>query len=187
MGHSYVCRGARRADARPEGRQLGISRREATVRWLGIPGMGWSRVLSEVQRYARLDRPPDVLLLHVGGNDLGIRPIGDLMTAVKADVLTLRASFPRMLIVWSDIVARTTWRMARSVDRVNKGRIKVNKVLGRFVAKHGGLVVRHRELELNLGLYLLRDGVHLTDVGTDLWVLGVQVGIQRALRVWRGP
>ena len=75
--------------------------------------------------------------------------------------------------------------MARSVDRVNKGR--VNKVLGRFVAKHGGLVVRHRELELNVGLYLLMDGVHLTDVDTDLWVLGVQEGIQRALRVWRGP
>ena len=63
--------------------------------------------------------------------------------------------------------------------------MKVNKVLGRFVAKHRGLVVRHREL--NVGLYLLRDGVHLTDVGTDLWVLGVQEGVQRALRVWRGP
>ena len=149
--------------------------------------MGWDRVLPEVQHHARLDRPPDVLVLHVGGNDLGIRPIGDLITAVKADVLTFRAAYPGMLLVWSDIIARTTWRMARSVCRLNKGRIKVNKAIGRFVARHGGLVIRHIELEEDVGLYLRGDGIHLSDVGMELWFLDLQEGIQRALRVWRGP
>lgn len=71
LGHSYVFWGARQADVRPNGRQLGISRQEACVRWLGVPGMLWSRMVPEVHCFALLDRPPNVLVLHVGGNDLG--------------------------------------------------------------------------------------------------------------------
>lgn len=41
-----------------------FSRREAYRRWLGIPGMRWGRVMVEVERYVRLDRPPDVLVIH---------------------------------------------------------------------------------------------------------------------------
>lgn len=45
MGHSYVCWGARRGDARFEGRQLGFSRWETYIKWLGIPGMLWGRLV----------------------------------------------------------------------------------------------------------------------------------------------
>lgn len=44
--------------------------------------------------------------------------------------------------------------MARSVARINKACIRVNKVVGRFVAQNGGMVIRHVELETNVGLYL---------------------------------
>lgn len=57
-GHSYVHWGAKQALVRPEGRQMGFSRTDATVWWIGIPGMLWSRVMPKIQRYARLDRPP---------------------------------------------------------------------------------------------------------------------------------
>lgn len=133
LGHSYVFLGERRADMRPNGRQLGISREEACIRWIGRPGMQWARVLPEVQHFACIDRPPDVLVLHVGGNDLGGHPIRELIKDVEIDFLRLRTSFPEMLIICSDIVARTTWRLARSVDRLNKARIKVNKRVGQFV------------------------------------------------------
>lgn len=39
LGHSYVFWGAKRADVRPNGRQLRIPRQEALVRWIGVPGM----------------------------------------------------------------------------------------------------------------------------------------------------
>ncbi|KAM4012709.1 uncharacterized protein ACNLHF_004581, partial [Anomaloglossus baeobatrachus] len=53
LGHSYVYWGARRADARWNGRQL--------------------------------DRPPDILVLHAGGNDLGGRPFRILIKDIKHD------------------------------------------------------------------------------------------------------
>ncbi|XP_040210271.1 U3 small nucleolar RNA-associated protein 25-like [Rana temporaria] len=82
MGHSFVRRGAARADMRPNGRQLGVPRQEAMVRWLGFPGMLWSRVVPEVHKFARLDRPPDVLLIHAGGNDLGVRSMLDVASSL---------------------------------------------------------------------------------------------------------
>lgn len=47
-----VLGGARRDDVRYEGRQLGFSRQEACIRWLGVPGMLWSRMVPEVHRFA---------------------------------------------------------------------------------------------------------------------------------------
>lgn len=76
--------------------------------------------------------------------------------------MQLREKFPGTLLVWSDIVARTTWRWAMSIASINKTRIRVNKVVGKFVVQNGGIVIRHRELEVNVGLYLRKDGVHLT-------------------------
>lgn len=104
------------------------------VRWCGVPG-------DDVEQGA--SRPPDILVLHVGGNNLGIRSSKELIWEVKFDFLWLRKAFPDMLVLWSDIVAQTTWRMAQSVARINKTWIKINKVVGRFFIRNGDMVIRH--------------------------------------------
>ncbi|XP_077318300.1 uncharacterized protein LOC143940612 isoform X2 [Lithobates pipiens] len=185
LGHSHVLFGAEQAAVKPEGKQLGFPREQVRVRWIGIPGMLWSRVLREVQHYSRLDRPPDVLLLHVGGDDLGIRTSLDLSRDIKFDFQCLRSMFPNTIFVWSEMVARTSWNLAMSVERLNKARIKVNKEVGKFFVRNGGLTIRHRDLEKEPQLFLKEDGVHLNTVGIDIWSLGLQEGIQRALRMWR--
>ncbi|KAM3920332.1 uncharacterized protein RB166_014730 [Leptodactylus fuscus] len=185
LGHSYVFWGALRAEVRPDGRQLGLRREEAVVQWLGVRGMPWSRVLPEFHFYCRVDSPPHVLVLHVGGNDLGARPSRELIKDIKFDVLRLLTEFPGLIVVWSDIVARLVWRHARSAVRIEKTRIKVNREVARFVLRNGGLVVRHRELEVPSVEHLRRDGVHLNAIGTDIWMLGLRGGVERALEVWR--
>lgn len=147
--------------------------------------MMWGRVLPEFHYYSRVDRPPDVLVLSVGGNDMGVRAARDIVRDVKFDILRLMRDFPGVIIVWSDIVARHTWRHARSVERLNKARIKANREIGRFVSRLGGVVVRHWDLEDLSIRYWRDDGVHLNAVGTDFWFLGLQEGVQSALQVWR--
>lgn len=186
LGHSYVFRGSLRAAVRPDGRQLGFRREEALVRWLGKRGMLWGGFLPEVHRFVRLDRAPDVLVIHLGGNDLGKRPFRELIRDIKYDCLRLWALFPGIITVWSDIVPRRFWREARSADRINKARIRINRTVGRFMARNGAVVVRHRDLENGVGAFWKTDGVHLNEVGTDLWTLGLQNGIETAVRMWRG-
>lgn len=104
---------------------------------------------------------------------------------IKFDVWRWMQEFSKMVIVWSDMVARTTWRMARSFEGVNRARREINREVSKFMVKNGGLAIRHLELEFETWRYLRRDGVHLNDVGIDLWALGLQDGIQRAIWVWR--
>ncbi|XP_068119596.1 collagen alpha-1(II) chain-like [Hyperolius riggenbachi] len=184
FGHSYVAWGARRAAVRPDGRQLGIPRATATVRWIGIPGMQWAKVLPELQRFVALDRAPEVLVLHVGGNDLASRTTRQIIQDIKCDFMRMRSTFPRTIIVWSEIIGRSHWRLARSVDKINRARKKLNREVSRFVVRNGGVAVRHEDLEEDLDLFLRRDGVHLNAIGTDLWSLALEGGIQRGLRLW---
>lgn len=142
LRHFYVSWGAKRADVRPEGRQLGFVRQEARVRWMGILGMLWSRVL------------PEVHLLHVGWNDLWLQASRELARDIKFDFLQLRSLFLGAVEVWSDMAARTSWCMAHSVAGINKARIKVNKLVVKFFVRNGGLAVRHLELEREVGLFL---------------------------------
>lgn len=92
--------GAKRADI-----QLGVPWEVAKIRWIGVPGMLWSRVLPKDHRYARLDRAPDVLVLHVRGNDFEVWSMRHLVWDTKFDVLHTRMDFPLTLIVWPDIIA----------------------------------------------------------------------------------
>ncbi|KAM4023859.1 uncharacterized protein ACNLHF_024805 [Anomaloglossus baeobatrachus] len=185
LGHSFVFWGARRAEVRQNGRQLGLDRAQATVRWIGDRGMEWSRVVPEFHFHCKVERPPDVLVLHVGGNDLGARASQDLIRDIKLDLLQLWKEYPGLIVMWSDIVTRLAWRGARSVDKVNKARAQVNRVVARFMTRNGGLVVRHRELEPATWQFRRGDGVHLNDIGADLWALGLQDGVERAFGVWR--
>lgn len=104
--------GAVRTALRPEDRQLGFAREEALVWWLGKRGMRWAGVLPEFHRFIRLDRPPDVLVLHVGGNNLGVRPFQELIRDIKFDMLCLWATLLKVITVWSDIVTRKVWKEA---------------------------------------------------------------------------
>lgn len=88
LGHLYFFGGAKRVDVRPEGRQLGVARGDCRVRWIGVPGMMWHRVIPEIHRFARLDQPPDILVLHVGGNDLGLRLMRQVIKDIQWDFLS---------------------------------------------------------------------------------------------------
>lgn len=123
------------------------------------------------------------MVIHAGGNDLGVRSSIHLIRDVKFAPSAVGLS---MVVVWSEMVGCMTWRLASSVAKLNKARVKVTKEVGRFIARNGGVVVRHRDLEVDTWHYLRSDGVHLNAVGMDLWSLGLQDGIQRALHFWRG-
>lgn len=75
MGHSFVHWAGKCAEDQPAGRQLGFGKDHS----LRVRGMVWSRLLPEFHYYATLDRPPDVLVVHAGGNDLGTRSLRELV------------------------------------------------------------------------------------------------------------
>ncbi|KAM4026860.1 uncharacterized protein ACNLHF_022729 [Anomaloglossus baeobatrachus] len=51
--------------------------------------MEWGRVVPEFRFHCKVERPPDVLVLHVGGNDLGARASRDLIRDVHLNEVGL--------------------------------------------------------------------------------------------------
>lgn len=120
-----------------------------------------------------LERAPDILVIHARGNDLGVRTTRELLRDIKLDCLRVWTSYPGTVLVWSNIVARRVWRHARSPIDLNKAWAKLIKAAGHFVARNGGIVVRHRELEQVDYSLLQTDGIYLNATGIDIWMLSL--------------
>lgn len=184
VGHSYIFWAGERSDYRPGGRSLGFHGME--VVWRGVRGLRWPEVLPHVVFLSRGVQCPVILVLHAGGNDLcGVR-MGELLALMQADVTRFSCFVPELLLVWSEIVPRLVWRGARDVSAVEGARRNVNARMARFVRNHGGVVVRHRQLEGDLTGLIGRDGEHLTEIGLDIFLSGLQDGIERALFMLSG-
>lgn len=117
-----------------------------------------------------LTRSPDILVVHVGGNDMALQASRDIIWDIKTDILHLWLTCPGLLVVWSDIVARKVWCQDRSVDRMNRARAKE---VGRFVTRNGGVMVRHRDFEDGSSEFLQGYGNHLNAIGIDLCCLNL--------------
>ncbi|KAM8977597.1 uncharacterized protein RCH25_047235 [Pelodytes ibericus] len=186
LGHSYVYWARRRAAVRPSGERLGISPRQAEVRWFGKRGMRWVQLLPEIVELSRILGSPDILVIHLGGNDLGTIPVLGLGDAIKNDLARLRVLFPDVCIVWSEVVPRNYWRCAQNQRALERSRIKLNKRVSKFVWGMGGIAVRHRIFERNAANFFRSDGVHLTEVGLDLFNLALQEAVEQAMAVGGG-
>ncbi|KAM4021087.1 uncharacterized protein ACNLHF_001246 [Anomaloglossus baeobatrachus] len=184
LGHSYVYWAGQRAEVRPGGKSLGFV--NAEVNWRGIRGLTWSQVLPEVVNISRTAVGPVVLVLHAGGNDLCSIQMTELLTLMRADIDKFSAFFSQVLIVWSEIVPRVVWRGARDWAGMERTRRTINHCISRFVHFKGGVIVRHRQLEGTNARLMRPDGVHLNDIGLDIFLSGLQDGIEEALFVLGG-
>lgn len=146
-------------------------------------GGGGEGLLSHIHYYADIDRVPDILVLHAGGYDLWSKTTRYILRDIKLDCLRLSDSYPGIIIVLSDIVARRVWHQAHSPQGINKAQAKLNRAVGRFIARNGGIVVRHRDLEMVDHGLLRADGIHLNSIGLDIWMLSLHEGIKLVL--WR--
>lgn len=145
LGHSYIARAGNYAQDRPVGRNLGF--RKVDMYWRGIGGLRWKEVLPAAWRIGQDARGPVILVIHAGGNDLCFMKMAELITIMRADLERLPAVFPKVVLVWSEMVPRVVWRGARNAAAIERTRKTVNVRLSRFVRDRLGVVVRHYQLE----------------------------------------
>lgn len=159
----------------------------ARIRWLGLRGLRWYQVLTECWQLWAHVSGHIILVVHAGGNDVGYTRSVDLISAIKSDIAQCFAIFTSMTFVWSEIVPRSL--LARDVPGpcLENFRRKVNAQVSKFVRRIGGVVVHHRDLEGDNTDLLRRDGVHLNEIGLDIFNLGLQRGVEQALAVVGRP
>lgn len=107
--------------------------------------------------------------------------VAELLTLMRADIDRAMSYFPQVILVWSEMVPRVIWQGARDAEAVERARRTVNSRMARFIRSRSGVVVRHRLLEGDNRRYMRRDGVHLNEVGLDIFLDGIRDGVEQAV------
>ncbi|XP_029455210.1 uncharacterized protein LOC115090367 [Rhinatrema bivittatum] len=171
IGHSFIHWAHRHACGRPYGSHLDLHNRGVGVRWLGRRGMLWDELLPYVQKICKRLCAPRVLVIHLGGNDWG-RMVGrHFINIVRKDLMAVSILMPTTILCWSDIIVRPAlvdnvmWRRSRS---------KANQQIGSWLERLGGRHIRHEWSWGKLGGLFRNDGIHLSFLGTDLFLNDIQ-------------
>lgn len=139
------------------------------IYWKGIRGMKWESLITILESMSHLPEP-DVLVIHLGSNDIMSIESRVLIQLMKHDLQIIRGMFPETVIVFSEILARLKWRGNESPEEGEQRRTLVNKKICKHLIKRGGFVISHPGVSVEM-LDLFRiDGVHMNNKGNDVLI-----------------
>ncbi|XP_077148432.1 uncharacterized protein LOC143809173 [Ranitomeya variabilis] len=172
VGHSFVFWARKRASLRSYSENLSFHSSKVQVFWHGIRGLNWPSLVSEVKSCRERLPHPDLIIVHLAGNDLGRINTLNLLAAIRSDLTYLRQIFPISGIVFSEIIPRRAWQCTQ-LSFLDKIRKRVNFSMKKFLPLISGFSFRHTDLEGFLPGMFRNDLVHLSDIGLDLFNLNM--------------
>ncbi|XP_052006775.1 uncharacterized protein LOC127660519 isoform X14 [Xyrauchen texanus] len=172
-GHSLVFWAEKRATSPEFGMQLGMHPDSVRIWWKGVQGMKWEQLLPLLLQLKDNWPKPDVLIVHLGGNDISTTAPEVFIETVKKDLTSIKSIFPECLLVWSDILQRQTWRGTEDSKEMEIFRMAINDSIHQVMAELGGSSLSHGNIRTSLGLYR-PDGIHLSGKGIDTFNLNLQ-------------
>ncbi|XP_053561245.1 uncharacterized protein LOC128652334 [Bombina bombina] len=129
MGHSFIYWANAEASKKMGGLQLGCPVDQWEVKWFGIRGMCWELLFPLFLDYGRMFPRPHVLIVHLGGNDLGMIPQKELVRRIKRDLGNIKELYPGIKIICPSSI------------RVGSKQFGVRCALQRIFAKRNDAIV----------------------------------------------
>ena len=114
--------------------------------------------------------PPEMLFVHLGGNDFVTTPLRKLTEQAQCDMKVLAELCPQTVLIWSDVLPRIRYRGAYRNNKMKKTCKTFNSAMRAYIRRIGGKAVRHQEIKWNLPHLFRPDGVHLNDMGNDVLI-----------------
>ena len=122
-----------------------------------------------------------MLVLHCGGNDVGQYSVADLRHYIKSQICYLKKKLPNTKIVWSQILPRGNWRYSDNAKAMNRVRIRLNSAVATEAIRLNGGYIKYPDLVLSSTALWSVDGVHLSDLGNDLFLNTLQSALESML------
>lgn len=167
------------ARSRPDGIHLGLKQRlQADILWQGKGGMKWHEVKRKVKHLLTLAEAPDILVIHCGGNDLGLSSPKKLRERIISDLHMIKQVLPQTKIVWSQILPRPEWLLRKRPD-VERSRKRVNSAVAKEVVhKLNGGYFKYPEITIQKPELFLDDNVHLSTMGNNIFLNLLSGGLE---------
>ncbi|CAI5643836.1 unnamed protein product [Oreochromis niloticus] len=151
----------------------------AKVQWFGEGGMRWSGVLPHFYKELSTQSPPDILVIHAGGNDLGLVSADELSSVIEKELMQLHTEFPSMTIAYSSINERQVWRH-ENPGEINKDRKIVNASIRKAVNRFDGVVIEHPRIKpVNNSNSI---GVPFHKKANEVFLTNIRTAIQKSLQ-----
>ncbi|OCT58232.1 hypothetical protein XELAEV_18002420mg [Xenopus laevis] len=136
--------------------------------------------ISEAVMYVNWGQP-DIIVNHLGGNDIGRMRTIELIRNMRRYVAQLNFTFLDTIISWSEVVSRRVWLYDIQHRPHERCRRKLNFAVAKFLRSLNMSTYRHQELALGVEGLFRTDGVHLSDIGNDIFNTGLQTIIEKAI------
>lgn len=171
----------KRASIRSHGNNLGLDGEDVFICWYGRRRMSWFDLRPTLNRLYSSWPPPNAVVFHLGGNDLGHYKTLDLLCRIKVDLYQLHLILPNTVLIFSEIIPRLSWFLSPDLLFLEKIRKKNNRDMAKFMPSIGGMSFRHVELEGRIPGFYRSDNVHLSDVALDILNLDLQTSVELAM------
>ncbi|XP_062607108.1 uncharacterized protein LOC134268883, partial [Saccostrea cucullata] len=179
VGSSIIKCPFQRASLSPEKSHLGLRRLNYHILWQGKGGLIWKKLFPRIQLLLRYELSPDVLIVHCGGNDIGNVPLLDLRVMMKETIQMIQSKPPNTIMGWSHILPRSSWRYSKNVKSQNLAVKRINSFMSKLFVVNNGFYISYPEISLDSNGLFIKDGVHLSDHGNDIFLYNLQSKLQQ--------
>ena len=142
--------------------------------------MRWDNLCHHISILSHSLPYPDILIIHLGGNDIGKYSTLDLIFKIKRDLQHIHLSFPSTKIIFSEMIPRFLWLSFPENRSLEKIRRRVNHSIEKFMPILNSFSYRHTELEGGFSGLYRSDGIHLSDIGLDIFNSDLQNMVEMA-------
>lgn len=159
---------------------MGLSDRLNTnIWWHGRSGLVLAKLKNQINIMFKYEDQPQLIIVHIAGNDLGKTGVGRLQGLIKQFFVWLWDKCPGTLVAWSQILPRTEWRYSKNAEAMNRARCRINSTVAKYVIMNGGCYLHYPDIKGNKTF--LRDGTHLTPLGNEIFLNTIQGAIETFL------
>ena len=117
------------------------------------------------------------LIIQLGSNDLGIVKGKELIELIRCDILHLWTLYPDLKLIWSEILQRRYWHNANNQVTIETSRKRVNLAIKNIFLNEiqKGCIIRHPNITVKEKSLFRYDGIHLSDVGNNIYSMWPKV------------
>ena len=144
--------------------------------------MRWDELVPIVHSMTNCFEIPKMVLIHCGGNDIGIDPCGKLLFHLKFAVYVISKMLPGSMIAYSNILPRRTWRYSNNTDAMERTRKRLNRGLRTYLLQNNSYAIAHPDFDDSYSALYDDDGVHLSFIGKDIFINTIQEALFQFLR-----
>ena len=182
VGSSIVRYAFIAAKSSPEGSSLGLDKAGINLWWQGYSGLNLVQTRSKIQSLSYIEQPPDYLVLHCGGNDIGKTPVSQIRILISQTFTFIMTLFPNTKILWSQILPRLTWRYSSNNQAMERSRVRLNSYAGKQTLSLGGAYIKHANISTANPSLFYSDGVHLSAAGNELFLTNIKESLSKIIQ-----